>query len=181
MAKCRQGTQANCRPEKSRHSSSGSQQAYGWCWRASAAPRRRTTLRERRPSSSPSRPADRPTSRDGSSPIFFPATSARSSSWRTWTCFRLIQEGAVLQCGHDEFVVENANGVTLIFSNEKASMRPRRVRRGEHNIIILALSLNSGFNAATTSSSWRTKTLWKQKLLIAMLQCGHDEFVVENL
>ena len=73
---------------------------------------------------------------------------------------------SVLQCGHGEFAVENRADVLAprIRRSEcprsKASMRPRRIRRGEHF---------AGKYAFRTGRSGRR-----------CFQCGHGEFAVEN-
>src|SRR5690348_10503685 len=69
-----------------------------------------------------------------------------------WRDFALL-----LQCGHDEFVVEN-EGVDLQGQPlGPASMRPRRIRRGEPFTRGFLTHRSSSFNAATTNSSWRTR------------------------
>src|SRR5947208_1572195 len=88
-----------------------------------------------------------------------------------------------LQCGHDEFVVENYNLRSPIDpSLYLPSMRPRRIRRGEPACAGWASTGMPTFNAATTNSSWRTpRVTVRTAPMRACLQCGHDEFVVENV
>src|SRR6266545_3887063 len=63
----------------------------------------------------------------------------------------------MLQCGHGEFAVENLISSTALCHSSSASMRPRRIRRGEPGCP----------NDPDADCCW--------------LQCGHGEFAVENL
>src|SRR4051812_24609974 len=56
-----------------------------------------------------------------------------------------------LQCGHDELVVENFDCGAGRIDNRNASMRPRRISRGELD---------------SSGKKWSPP---------ALLQCGHDE------
>src|SRR6266511_2826246 len=113
----------------------------------------------------------------------------------------------VLQCGHGEFAVENRTLAGVHGWSNGASMRPRRIRRGEpEHGAGAARAAASSFNAATANSPWRTskppmpanklpkgfnaatanspwRTLWAGVCstgAAGRLQCGHGEFAVEN-
>src|SRR5438067_1024094 len=61
-----------------------------------------------------------------------------------------------------------------------ASMRPRRIRRGELRPTRIISGRNTCFNAATANSPWRTDAPQSTKGSGFGLQCGHGEFAVEN-
>src|SRR5947209_2462093 len=61
-----------------------------------------------------------------------------------------------LQCGHAEFSVENASPSSLTIWDRRASMRPRRIQRGEPTPLVGVRQFKPA------------------------LQCGHAEFSVEN-
>jgi len=79
-----------------------------------------------------------------------------NSPWRTFTDTENNTLTLWLQCGHGEFAVENMHKTGLDYHDAVASMRPRRIRRGEQGL----------------------GTRHRQGL--RRLQCGHGEFAVEN-
>src|SRR6266511_604153 len=110
-----------------------------------------------------------------------------------------------LQCGHGEFAVENYSAPWEIELNPgsfnaatanspwrtsarwchpgaggPASMRPRRIRRGEQENLSLSRTAHECFNAATANSPWRTGSCAVKVGSVSPLQCGHGEFAVEN-
>src|SRR5438477_71267 len=54
-----------------------------------------------------------------------------NSPWRTQELVGDMRPTLVLQCGHGEFAVENASRYPEDNTIQEASMRPRRIRRGE--------------------------------------------------
>src|SRR5205809_398586 len=54
-----------------------------------------------------------------------------NSAWRTWLYKASRYIAYPLQCGHAEFGVENREAADEGRGDEGASMRPRRIRRGE--------------------------------------------------
>src|SRR6266511_2030405 len=62
-----------------------------------------------------------------------------------------------LQCGHGEFAVENKRFTYVVLKRKEASMRPRRIRRGERGNSVPERLLCLCFNAATANSPWRTE------------------------
>src|SRR5207237_1320523 len=62
----------------------------------------------------------------------------------------------------------------------RASMRPRRIRRGERSMPPAGGPHGLSFNAATPNSAWRTMLSWLKRMLLGLLQCGHAEFGVEH-
>ncbi len=92
-----------------------------------------------------------------------------------------LHGGRALQCGHGEFAVENLPARTNTVRGTPASMRPRRIRRGEPVRRGSAGRGWTGFNAATANSPWRTQPLASRRRVGRWrLQCGHGEFAVEN-
>ena len=87
-----------------------------------------------------------------------------------------------LQCGHGEFAVENEKSFESTPTDAyDASMRPRRIRRGERGAASRrGAGGRPGFNAATANSPWRTIPVTSTNPFSFMLQCGHGEFAVEN-
>ena len=86
-----------------------------------------------------------------------------------------------LQCGHDEFAVENGRARGAIAHRRDASMRPRRIRRGER----AAAELGRGHERASMRPrrirrGERCDHACRAQPTVAALQCGHDEFAVEN-
>src|SRR2546421_535021 len=59
-------------------------------------------------------------------------------------------------------------------------MRPRQIRRGEHEGGAFGGKPDEGFNAATPNSAWRTSQGFLRGKVMERLQCGHAEFGVEN-
>src|SRR5205807_1245347 len=86
-----------------------------------------------------------------------------------------------LQCGHAEFGVEkNILGYSRR-EHRAASMRPRRIRRGEAPQRAKSCWRPTCFNAATPNSAWRISRSRCGQALRSALQCGHAEFGVEKL
>jgi len=86
----------------------------------------------------------------------------------------------MLQCGHGEFAVENIAKLWGVPHYSSASMRPRRIRRGEHGSAVVG--------EATETASMRPRRIRRGERHSCMytcwyagkLQCGHGEFAVEN-
>ena len=130
-----------------------------------------------------------------------------SASWRTTSVQSVVNDGFPLQFGHDVSVVENATGRAGRGRARRASIWPRRQRRGEPSGACShdrpraasiwprrqrrgehphrrpgrhARRRPRGFNLATTSASWRTLRPRVHRYAEFLLQFGHDVSVVEN-
>src|SRR5207249_500606 len=82
---------------------------------------------------------------------------------------------------HGEFAVENSGTVGIMLPpSVLASMRPRRIRRGEGNTCNpdgkVVEWLQCGHGEFAVENSLSSETLCTQ----SKLQCGHGEFAVEN-
>ena len=128
-----------------------------------------------------------------------------SASWRTIRTEFLEAGESALQFGHDVSVVENIEGEAEAVATGRASIWPRRQRRGEQpacrvdrrreppgfNLATTSASWRTvrvtttrrpptSFNLATTSASWRTDMPHAPLVVRVELQFGHDVSVVEN-
>ena len=122
-------------------------------------------------------PYRRPAGRDSPASFNLATTSA---SWRTCARSPYTAPRVPLQFGHDVSVVENAACSPIPGRSGRASIWPRRQRRGERGATPRSPTRRSGFNLATTSASWRTYPPVRARSQDMGLQFGHDVSVVEN-
>src|SRR6266511_3781654 len=94
----------------------------------------------------------------------------------------MLSRYILLQCGHGEFAVENKGSPLVRSDSSSASMRPRRIRRGEPSICADTLrpsvSLQCGHGEFAVEN---TSLLDNDASKRSELQCGHGEFAVENV
>ena len=104
-----------------------------------------------------------------------------SASWRTHRVVASKRAVRQLQFGHDVSVVENGGGPGgRGDGHRRASIWPRRQRRGERASCPRRRRPRGRFNLATTSASWRTARNVGNPDTKGLLQFGHDVSVVEN-
>ena len=129
-----------------------------------------------------------------------------SASWRTIRADGTSTASIGLQFGHDVSVVENIRptvGRTVLyllqFGHDVSvveNVRPSPITRssiGSFNLATTSASWRTRtcsparpgtaacFNLATTSASWRTVALGVYRVVLPVLQFGHDVSVVENI